>query len=214
MRSKRYLGLAAVTAALACISSGLIAAVDAHAMSLSASHGQTVDFAGMQPSAEDIVRALRPAVAPRTRSLSMSNVTYVRAPSEDDSAAGDKAPPPRGAQLNFDQIEFGFNSAVIRPTAYRTLDEIARALSSRELSGLKFVIECHTDARGSFAYNIKLSRRRAQEVGAYLIARHGIPADRLSFVGKGPTELIDPDRPEAPSNRRVVLSVQMTKSAA
>jgi outer membrane protein OmpA-like peptidoglycan-associated protein len=213
MRSRRYLALAAVTAALACISSAIIAPIDANAMPLSASRKQTLDFSGMQPNAEDIVRALRPASGPRTRSLSMRALPYARSQPEDASPSGGNAPSGTSASVSFDQIEFNFNSAAIRPTAYRTLDEIGRALNSKELSGLNFIIEGHTDVRGNFAYNIKLSRRRAHEVGTYLMARHGIAADRIAFVGKGPTELIDPERPESASNRRVVLAVQAPKSA-
>ena len=93
-------------------------------------------------------------------------------------------------------IPFDFNRADIRPDARAQLDEIGKAL--RTLTGVKakdiavvekpgncFEIAGHTDPRGTDAYNLKLSQRRAQAVVDYLARNFGIPRDRLIAKGYG-----------------------------
>ena len=53
------------------------------------------------------------------------------------------------------------DAAVLTPDAMRTLDDLGRALSSKELAGYRSRIEGHTDTVGSRDYNRLLSERRA-----------------------------------------------------
>jgi outer membrane protein OmpA-like peptidoglycan-associated protein len=108
-------------------------------------------------------------------------------------------------RLNFDQITFGFDSSRISPTSMPVLDDIGASLASRELDGLRFLIEGHTDAKGGLQYNMRLSSRRAASVKRYLVTHHHLAPDRLVTAGRGPTDLQDPNRPESGVNRRVVL---------
>ena len=86
--------------------------------------------------------------------------------------------------------------------------ELGEALKSDELSGAKaIVLEGHTDAKGSPAYNKILSLRRAQSVKNFLATKHSIPSGKLKAVGKGSTELADPKNPEDSANRRVRIIV-------
>lgn len=74
---------------------------------------------------------------------------------------------------------------------------------SPSLQSMRFVIEGHTDGVGSDQYNLELSRKRATAVMRYLTGTRGIPAKRLSARGKGKRELVNPDEPASPENRRV-----------
>ena len=66
-------------------------------------------------------------------------------------------------------------------------------------------IEGHTDKKGTAAYNMELSKRRAEAVKDYLVRAMGVPADRLETVGKGFSEPANPRNPNAPENRRVIV---------
>ncbi|MFY9694530.1 MAG: OmpA family protein, partial [Xanthobacteraceae bacterium] len=80
--------------------------------------------------------------------------------------------PPR--PLNFPQlanlaqftveINFNFNSAVIRPESYRNVGAIADALHNPILLGYGFLVMGHTDSVGGRMYNVGLSQRRATAV--------------------------------------------------
>ena len=51
-------------------------------------------------------------------------------------------------------------------------------------ASLKFEVQGHCDATGSDAVNDPLSQKRAEAIVAALV-KNGIPADRLTAVGKG-----------------------------
>jgi outer membrane protein OmpA-like peptidoglycan-associated protein len=55
---------------------------------------------------------------------------------------------------------------------------------------MKINIRSHTDSRASFAYNEKLSDRRAKSTKDWLI-KNGIAADRLTSEGLGENELVN-----------------------
>jgi len=67
------------------------------------------------------------------------------------------------------------------------------------------VIEGHTDAVGARAYNIELSRMRAQAVKDFLVNEMAVDASRLEVVGKGSAEPANRRNPYASENRRVVV---------
>ena len=100
------------------------------------------------------------------------------------------------------QIQFDFNSARVRPESFLQLNELSRALQSSALLPSRFLVEGHTDAKGSDEVNRRLSLQRAQAVAAYLAAR-GVEARRLPAAGMGPTDLANKADPFAAENRRV-----------
>ncbi len=64
----------------------------------------------------------------------------------------------------------------------------------------------HTDTGGSVAYNMRLSRRRAESVAAEL-EKKGIPSSEIEIVAKGKRDLLVPtaDGVKEPQNRRVQI---------
>jgi outer membrane protein OmpA-like peptidoglycan-associated protein len=176
-----------------------VAAPLAAALAPAARADAVVDLAGRSPQAADIVRALRQQRALRPAAPGMHALARTR------SLNVAATPATSSKAVSFDQVVFEFNSARLRAESRRTLAQIGQALASPELAAMSFQVEGHTDAVGGFAYNIRLSRQRAASVCAYLREQHGIAAGRLVAVGKGPTELLEPDRPDSPANRRVAL---------
>ena len=99
-------------------------------------------------------------------------------------------------------VQFSFDSAVVLPSARQQLDALAEGI--RMLPSIQsVVIEGHTDASGSDAYNEQLSQRRAYAVKRYLVAMHGIDPSRLRAVGLGKFVPLEGRDPFAPENRRV-----------
>src|SRR5882757_2904323 len=79
-------------------------------------------------------------------------------------------------------IEFETGSAILRPSSYRTLDEIFESAVVAE--GLKLGVYGHTDNNGSDAVNQPLSEKRAATVKDYLV-RKGLKDDRIESKGFG-----------------------------
>jgi outer membrane protein OmpA-like peptidoglycan-associated protein len=100
-------------------------------------------------------------------------------------------------------VTFEYNSAKLTDAARELLDRLGRVIGNDQLADRRFVIEGHTDARGSDAYNMTLSIRRADAVSHYLIDRHGVTPNRLRAEGRGETALLDPAHPDSGVNRRV-----------
>jgi len=102
------------------------------------------------------------------------------------------------------EVFFDTASAEIKPESFRDLDLAVNLMQRNEM--VRGTIEGHTDDRGTEAFNLGLSQRRAASVRQYLIDK-GVPASRLESVGYGES------RPEADNatpegraqNRRVVL---------
>jgi len=103
-------------------------------------------------------------------------------------------------------IPFELNSSALKPQASDQLKQLELALTSDALGKDRFVVAGHTDAKGSAQYNKQLSLRRAQAVKQFLVAK-GMDAKRLDTVGFGSEKLLDPDRPDDSSNRRVEIRV-------
>lgn len=177
------------------------------------------DFGDKEFTKGDVLRALTPAH--RTRGLSIGKEEATEAPAAagaapaapaapaQAAATGATAPAPAGgtARKLSMQLQFALNSAELTPGARRRLDAIGEALASPELATSKFVISGHTDITGSFDYNLRLSKRRADSVKLYLVSAHDVEPQRLKAVGRGPDELIDEADPKNPANRRVQLTL-------
>lgn len=99
-------------------------------------------------------------------------------------------------------VRFAFDSADILPAARTQLDALAEGIKLLAPKST-VTIEGHTDAVGSDAYNLELSRSRARAVRDYLVQRHNIDSARLKTVAYGKTRPIEGSDPNAAVNRRV-----------
>lgn len=99
-------------------------------------------------------------------------------------------------------VHFDFDSAALTPKAMQQLDVIAEGIRLTE-GTVKVVVEGHTDAKGSVAYNENLSYRRAAAVRSYLVNVKKLPVSTLVVEGKGPHKLLDKGDPYNATNRRV-----------
>ncbi|MCI0599935.1 MAG: OmpA family protein [Beijerinckiaceae bacterium] len=130
-------------------------------------------------------------------------------------------PPERGKLEEFAKdkpkididINFEYNSAKIGSAGLSAAKDVGKALSSASLQGSTFVVEGHTDARGSNKFNQRLSEQRADAVKRFLVEEYGIPAANLLTVGHGETKLKDNASPFAAENRRVRVD-NMTNNIA
>ena len=109
--------------------------------------------------------------------------------------------------IELDTITFGFNEAFVREEEIFDLDRIARMIERVVAAHPDeiFMIEGHTDAVGSDAYNLKLSHQRAQAVKAALTRYYVITAENLATVGLGERylKIWTPEAEE--ENRRVTV---------
>ncbi len=91
-----------------------------------------------------------------------------------------------GESIRLDNIYYDLGSATLRQESEGELDKVVRFMEDNP--HIKIELSSHTDARGSSTSNMKLSQRRAESVGDYLI-KHGIPTDRIVPKGYGESKL-------------------------
>ncbi|MCQ2336276.1 MAG: OmpA family protein [Paludibacteraceae bacterium] len=103
---------------------------------------------------------------------------------------------------------FDFDKADLTERFLREIDAMVEAMAQLP-SGTKFIIEGHTDQRGSDAYNDKLSLERANTVRDKLIEK-GVNPDILVAKGYGkrrPVIANPQNEEEFYQNRRVVVDI-------
>jgi outer membrane protein OmpA-like peptidoglycan-associated protein len=98
-------------------------------------------------------------------------------------------------------ITFANSSAVLTDQARANAAVFADVMRT-DAPTAHFAIDGHTSAVGSRAYNLRLSRDRAQALTNYLVSL-GIDGSRFEVKGYGFDRPIDPRHPAAPVNRRV-----------
>lgn len=103
-------------------------------------------------------------------------------------------------------IYFDYDKATIRPDSEETLKRVLKAIKARP--NVKLVIEGHTDAEGSDAYNQTLSDKRARSVMNWLVS-HGVAKVQLSAKGFGESRPVaDNSKPDGRAlNRRVEIAL-------
>lgn len=112
----------------------------------------------------------------------------------------------RGLVLTLGDVLFDTGKATLKPGAGSTIDRLAAFLEKSPDRSV--AIEGHTDSVGTDAYNQQLSEERANAVKAALVAK-GIPAERVTTVGKGENEPVASNDNAAgrQQNRRVEIIV-------
>ncbi len=113
-------------------------------------------------------------------------------------------PPPKG-EIRLQGVTFATDSAELIPESYAVLDTTAASL--RQYPDLVIEVRGYTDSRGSAAYNLKLSQRRAETVMQYL-QQHGL-GNQISARGYGKEDPIADNgtKDGRLANRRVTLKI-------
>ena len=107
-------------------------------------------------------------------------------------------------EKNFNAAEFVAGKADLSESAKFVLHDLAKMMQKHPEIKLQLVGHC--SAEGDAAFNQKLSEQRAQAAVDFMISR-GIDASRLEAIGKGTSELKNPENPTAPENRRTEFIV-------
>jgi OOP family OmpA-OmpF porin len=114
-------------------------------------------------------------------------------------------------------VPFAFDKFGLTASAKEDLDTLAGSLQNDK----RFVIsvEGFTDSTGNKSYNEALSRKRADAVVTYLVAKHDVPIYRIHMIGLGEDKPVDEgrDRAARAKNRRVevkVFSAELESNAA
>jgi len=113
----------------------------------------------------------------------------------------------RGVVLTLGDVLFATGKSDLKAGAARTLDKLVAAMRrDREMA---VTIEGHTDSTGKRAYNVELSKRRANAVRSYLASK-GAAAQRLKASGRGPDFPVATNATAAgrQQNRRVEVIVE------
>jgi len=141
------------------------------------------------------------------------------APSKDPMAAQPTAPkpeatpapiPPKPEEPVTASVLFDFDRSVVRPGEASKLDELAAKVKGRTFDRLDAV--GHADRIGASAYNMGLSKRRAEAVQAYLVGK-GMDAGRIRSEAKGEDEAATGEAcknmgPENRKNQKLVECLQ------
>ena len=110
-------------------------------------------------------------------------------------------------------ISHDYDSDMHTKSTRNNLTNVMTALNNN--AGLKIIIESHTDSKGSDAYNMELSKRRANNAKSYLV-RNGVASSRIKVAYFGETKPIaenssadGSDNPEGRAkNRRTEIKAQ------
>ncbi|MDR2460489.1 MAG: OmpA family protein [Deltaproteobacteria bacterium] len=158
------------------------------------------------PTVEDMIRALTgdsgvPAYTPQE----IAALTIARG-----SPPPDKNLPYDGPRLAL-HILFDFDKDTLTKEDVRILNNLGKAMNSPQLKGKNYLLEGHTDSRGSDEYNIGLSQRRADRVQAFLMDNYNISPSQLRTEALGESRPLPNISPENGRNRRVEI-VNLTDS--
>ncbi len=104
-------------------------------------------------------------------------------------------------------VPFKFDKYALSNDARQDLDKLVTDVKGDKRFFI--AVEGYTDNTGSKAYNEALSRRRANSVVEYLVAKHDIPIYRIHMIGLGEEKPVDDARSRAAraKNRRVEVKV-------
>jgi len=103
-------------------------------------------------------------------------------------------------------VKFDFDKSNIKPEFFAKLDEAAQKIKEHPEKAIE--VQGHTDNKGSFKYNQRLSERRALAVQKYLI--NGSGRNDITAFGFSYSKPIDTNETDAgrANNRRVQLEVE------
>jgi len=104
-------------------------------------------------------------------------------------------------------IPFGFNKSALTAKDKEDLDKMVASASANKRYFI--AVEGFTDKVGSRQYNETLSKKRADAVVEYLVAKHDIPIYRIHMIGLADDKPVDTSRNRMAraKNRRVEVKI-------
>jgi iron complex outermembrane receptor protein len=181
--------------------------------------GQPIDAAFFMTNVTDNLHIV--GEIPLSTSLGFSSVAYnpprmfgfslkyrFMQPQDEAAPAAAYVPPPvvapAPAAPKSYLVFFDFNKSDLTSQATAIVDQAAKNAGPAKVTKLE--VTGHTDTVGSDAYNMRLSRRRAESVAAQL-EKDGIASSEIEIVAKGKRDLLVPtaDGVKEPQNRRVQI---------
>ncbi len=117
------------------------------------------------------------------------------------------AAPGKSAAASNYLVFFDFNKSDLSAEAVRIVKTAASGASTAGTT--RITVTGHTDTVGSDAYNLRLSKRRAESVETELV-HDGVPAGEIAIYAKGKRDLLIPtaDGVREPQNRRVQIVLE------
>ncbi len=113
-----------------------------------------------------------------------------------------------GEAIVLENIFFDFDKTELLPKSYIELDKLINFMQELEIKQVE--ISGHTDAKGSDAYNQKLSEGRAKAVVEYLISQ-GVEKERMTYVGFGEVKPIETNETDVGRARNRRVEFKLTK---
>jgi outer membrane protein OmpA-like peptidoglycan-associated protein/tetratricopeptide (TPR) repeat protein len=142
---------------------------------------------GYQPPPVKVVKTVKPdslTTTITTTKVSPAPVTPVPTPQSSVALLTLK----KGENFILRNIYYDVNKSDIREDAALELNDLVGILKQRP--SVRIEVSSHTDSRAPSAYNMTLSRKRADAVVVYLV-KHGIARNRMEAVGYGDTHLLN-----------------------
>lgn len=113
-------------------------------------------------------------------------------------------------------VHFEFDASSVRQQDEAALSKFAE-VAQAHYKGALITVEGFADPAGGAAYNLKLSRNRADAVRDYLLTK-GFDAGNIRTVGYGKSRLVRPgaekDAPGAELNRRVTFVIETASTTS
>jgi hypothetical protein len=99
-----------------------------------------------------------------------------------------------------------FDRSTLRPDVDAALRQLLDEVARLRAGDVSLTVEGHTDSLGSHAYNLRLSQRRAEAVGRWLVRRAGLPSRSVAATGYGCVGRSRPTRPRTAATTRMAVS--------
>jgi len=153
--------------------------------------------------AKKVVAKTEPKPAPASEAQQAAPPVQQTAPAQ----AEETAPAPVKPNYNFTNIQFEFDSGVLKTDSYPALDKAAAEMKKDQ--SVTFLLAGNSSAEGTDEHNMMLSVERANAVKTYLV-NSGVKADNLTVKGFGESKPIADNKTEEGRvlNRRVEIKKQ------
>jgi OOP family OmpA-OmpF porin len=125
---------------------------------------------------------------------------------ETTDAVATVAPVVEKPDYNFSNLQFEFNSAILKTSSYPMLDRVA--MEMKKGASVKFRLNGYASAEGTPEHNMELSEQRATAVKTYLL-NAGVTDEQVNAKGFGETNAIKPNTTE--DNRALNRRVEIKK---